>query len=236
MTMQKQIRYIIPMVAALLALSCKKDNYSAPGSTLKGRIVYKGEPINVSFNDVSFELWESGWGKSDAIDVTVSPDGSYAAQLFDASYKLIIPPYQGPFRSIPNSATHSDTVIVNLTGSQTMDIEVLPYYMIREPKFSLSGNKVEISCKLEQIIKDANAREIERVSLYLGKSVQLDGRTSLSSKDMDGAEITDPGNVRLSADVPGITPAQNYLFARIGLKIRGVEDMLFSPVQQIDLK
>lgn len=234
--MQKQVPYIIPFLLALLALSCKKDNYPAPGSTLQGRIVYKGEAINVSFNDVTFELWESGWGKSDAIDVTVKPDGGYSAVLFNAAYKLVIPRYQGPFMSIPNTSTHSDTMLVNANGSQTLDIEVMPYYMIRDPKFTLGTDKIDISCKLEQIITDANAKGIERVSLYVGKSVLLDSRTSLSSEDMDGADITDLNNVRLSANVPAITPAQNYVFARIGVKIKGVEDMLFSPAQQIDLK
>jgi hypothetical protein len=39
----------------------------------------------------------------------------------------------------------------------------------------------------------------------------------------------------LKATVPAITPTQNYVFARIGLKVTGVEDMIFSPVVKINL-
>jgi hypothetical protein len=30
-------------------------------------------------------------------------------------------------------------------------------------------------------------------------------------------------------------PTQNYVFARIGVKIAGVEDLIFSPVQKVQL-
>jgi hypothetical protein len=33
--------------------------------------------------------------------------------------------------------------------------------------------------------------------------------------------------------VPAISPAQAYVFARIGLKIAGVEERIFSPVKKI---
>lgn len=229
--MKASFLYGLLAILGLGLASCAYDNYPEPQSRLEGRLVYKGEPINVEYNNVTFELWEPGWQKRIPITVTVDQDGSYSALLFNANYKLIIPSAQGPFRSVPKDS-NSDTLAVNLTGSQTMDIEVMPYYMVRTPAFSVSGGQVSASCKLEQIISGANARTIERVSLYLSKTQFVDSRTSLSSTDLKGSDIKDLNAVALSAPLPTIT-AQNYAFARIGVKISGVEDMIFSPVQRV---
>jgi hypothetical protein len=223
-------------------LSCKKDNYDAPSVLLEGRITYLGEPINVSSKDVTFELWEPGWGKNGAITVNVKEDGSYSTLLFNGNYKLVIPPSQGPFRSKPNNETNSDTVLLKLSGSKTMDIEVIPYYMVRNPQLALSGTDIiNASFKLEKIITDVNAKDIESVFLYLNQTSFVDGTNYIARTSMAGVDITDPENISMQVTVPadisanGTTGTQTYVYARIGVKISGVEDLLFSPVQKIDL-
>ena len=57
--------------------SCEYDNYEEPKSRLYGKIVYQDEPINVGFNEVSFELWEPGWQLKVPINVIVAPDGFF---------------------------------------------------------------------------------------------------------------------------------------------------------------
>ena len=37
--------------------SCTKDNYDAPESTLMGRIVYKGEPLQLSYPTSALSRW-----------------------------------------------------------------------------------------------------------------------------------------------------------------------------------
>jgi hypothetical protein len=226
----------------MAALSCKKDNYDAPSVTLQGRITYQGEPINVSSKDVTFELWEPGWGRNGAIGVNVNEDGSYSTLLFNGNYKLIIPPSQGPFRSILNSETKTDTMLLQLNGGKTLDIEVMPYYMVRNPLLALSGtDKVQGSFKLEKIITDANAKDIESVFLYLNQTSFVDGTNYIARTAINGGDITDPDNISLLVTIPasisanGTTGNQTYVYARIGVKISGVEDLLFSPVQKIDL-
>ncbi|MGO4288360.1 DUF3823 domain-containing protein [Chitinophaga sp. RAB17] len=233
--MRTNIQYTLFMLAGIFLASCKKDNYKAPASTFSGRLVYQGEPVNVSFNDVYFELWEPGWGKRTPINVSVSQDGKFSALLFDAAYKLVIPAAQGPFRSLTDKTTNSDTIPLTISGSVTRDIEVLPYYMIRTPKFVAAGRKLTATFAAEQIIKDANARSIERVSLYVCKTQFVDGRNSIATKDLSGGSITDPAGISLQVDVPATVPEQKTVFARIGLKIAGVEDMIYSPVQEITL-
>ncbi len=228
--MKMKFHYILYFALAVFFASCAKDNYDPPQSSLKGRIVYQGEPINVEHDQVRFQLWERGWGALTPIDVAVAQDGSFSALLFDANYKLLFPGGQGPFMPIT-----SDSIPVDLKGSQTMDIEVIPYYMVRNPQFSASGRTVNASARLEQIITDANAKNVELVTLYINKTTFVGGGTNIARKELNGADITDLSNVALSVEVPSITPSQNYVFARIGVKIIGVEDMIFSPVERVQL-
>lgn len=231
-----KLRLIIALgVIGTFLASCAKDNYDEPGSKLEGKLVYNGEAINVSYNDVTFQLWEPGWQKKAEINVAVDQDGSFSALLFNASYKLIIPSNQGPFMSKPNAESGSDTILVKLDGSKVMDIEVLPYYMIRTPQFAVSGADVTGTFKVEQIISGTNAKNIERVNLYVNKTQFVDFRSNIASVELTGSSVTEGSTITLKATVPAITPTQNYVFARIGLKIAGVEDMIFSPVMKVNL-
>jgi len=54
----------------------------------------------------------------------------------------------------------------------------------------------------------------------------------LSSVDLAGSAIKDLNAVSLSANMPAIT-GQTYAYARIGVKIAGIEDLIFSPVQKV---
>ncbi len=227
----KKLKFIFTLIIATTILaSCAWDNYDEPQSFLKGNIVYNNEPIGVSYNDVTFQLWEPGWQLSYPIDVVVAQDGSYSAKLFNATYKLVFPDGQGPFRMVG-----ADTLTVNIAGNQTLDIEVEPYYMIRNAQFSASGRNVTASFQAEKIITDADALDIERVNLYVNKGMFVDFRTNVASTEISGGDIANPGSISMSVSVPELTPTQNYVYARVGLKVAGREDMIFSQVQKIDL-
>lgn len=235
MMIKLKLIILLGIVAGFLS-SCEYDNYDEPGSSLHGRIVYQGEPINVSYNDVFFQLWEPGWQLDYPIEVTIAQDGSFSALLFDANYKLIIPAAQGPFRNKINSVTGNDTILVNLKGSQTnFDIEVEPYYMVRNPQFSVSGRNVTATFQAEKVITDAGARNIERVNLYVNKTQFVDFRSNVVRTEIAGGDITSPNSISMTVTVPDLVPTQNYVYARVGIKISGVEDMIFSPVQKVDL-
>jgi len=223
----------IGVLGAALA-GCGKDNYDPPKSRLQGALVYQGDSVRVSYNNVSFQLWQSGFGKLTPIDVTVDQDGSFSALLFDGDYKLIIPVGQGPFVNLVNDKTGSDTVLVHVKGDQAFNIEVLPYYMIREPQFSVSDSTVTASCGVEKIITDTRAKDIQSISLYIGKTKFLDQRTSIATATVNAGGKTDMDNIALSAGIPALVPVQQYVFARIGIKIKSVEEMIFSPVVELD--
>jgi len=224
------------MIGALIAVlfaSCKKDNYDAPEADFSGRIVYKGEPISVQYGQVNFELWQSGFGNYSALNVNVSQDGTYSAKLFNGDYKLVFSPNQGPFLWKKNAAGKQDTIAVNINGSKTMDIEVMPYYMIRGATIAAAAGKVNAFCKLEKIITNADGKDVENVSLYINKTQFVDGSNNIATEQINGAAIADLNNLNMSVTIPSITPTQNYVFARIGVKIAGVDDLIFTPVSKI---
>ena len=232
--MKIQLIIVLGVIRSLL-YSCGLDNYDAPGSTLEGRLVYNNEPINVSYNDVTFQLWEPGWQKKAEINVAVDQDGSYSALLFNANYKLIIPSNQGPFRSKSNAETSSDTILVNLTGNKVLDIEVEPYYMIRNPLFKVAGRVVTGTFKAEKIITGVNAKNIDEVAIYVNKTMFVDFRSNVAAATLAGSAITDLNTISLNTTVPTLVPTQTYVFVRIGLKIQGIEDMIFSPIVKVSL-
>lgn len=235
--MKSIFSYIITAALFLSLYSCKKDNRAAPGTFLTGAIMYKGDSINVERNQVPYRLYQYGFGKVGQIgdNTTFEQNGSYSQVLFDGEYKLIIPNGQGPFLWKRDALGNPDSLSISLKGNKTVNLEVTPYYMIRNTQITASGGIVTANFKLEKIITDSLAKGISRVSLYINRTQFVSGGDNIAAKDMAGVDITDPNNVRLSVTVPPITPTQNYIFARVGVKIANVEDMIFSPLQKIPL-
>lgn len=231
--MKTRYYYILLIMATIMVSSCKKDNYAAPEVDFTGRLVYKGEAVNVQYDNVNFELWQPGFGKNGAITVTIAQDGGYSAKLFNGNYKLVFVANQGPFLWPKNTSGAQDTIAVSLSGNKVMDIEVVPYYMIRNAAFTVSGRTVTASCNLEKIITDGNAKDIERVVLYVNRTQFVDGNNKIANQDLTGTALTNLASLNFSLTVPAITPAQSYVFARIGVKISGVEDMIFTPVSKL---
>ncbi|MDB5013222.1 MAG: hypothetical protein JWQ25_1424 [Daejeonella sp.] len=233
--MKIKFHYPIYLLLVIVAASCKKDNYEAPGSTLSGQLIYNSVPIGVEVNQVPFELFQPGFGKVGPIGSSFAQDGSYSALLFDGSYKFTIPAGQGPFMWKKTASGAPDTLAITLNGSQTLNIEVTPYYLISAAQFTASAGKVNATFKAEKIITDAiNAKNIERVVLYINKTQFVSGgENNIASTELAGGAIVDPNNIALSVNVPAITPTQNYVFARIGLKVAGIEDMIFSAVSKV---
>jgi hypothetical protein len=186
----------------------------------------------VQSQQVTFRLYQTGFKEHSPIIVDVAPDGSYHALLFDGNYQLIFPSGQGPF--IQN--TESDTLDVKVKGNTEQNIKVLPYYMINEPKPSISDSTVSVDFSLKQIITDNRAKDIQFVVLYIGKTRFTNDQNNVVSEQINGSQIADMSSINLSADVPELTPAQDFVYAHIGVKIQNVEDMLFSEVVKLQLK
>jgi hypothetical protein len=239
--MKYLFKYIVILSIFISFYSCKKDNYAPPGTFLKGALMYKGDSINVERNQVPFQLYQYGFGKVGPISGTFEQNGSYSALLFNGNYKLIIPNGQGPFLWKQDASGNVDSLAITLNGDQTVNLEVTPYYMVRNAQFSYSSSDsmVTATFKAEKIITDSTAKDIERVSLYINKTQFVSGGDNIAYTDMAGSDITDPNNIILKVKLPFFdklsTFTQNYFFVRVGIKIANVEDMIFSPLQKIPL-
>ncbi|MEJ7587860.1 MAG: DUF3823 domain-containing protein [Ferruginibacter sp.] len=84
------------------------------------------------------------------------------------------------------------------------------------------------------MVVDATAKNIEYVTLFINKTQFVSGGDyNIANAGMSGNDIVDPNNITLNVTIPDIVPTQNYVFARIGVKIENVEDLIFSPVQKL---
>jgi hypothetical protein len=227
--------YILFIALVIVTAACKKDNYDAPTSRLSGKVVYKGEAIGMEYDQVKFEVYQDGFGKTGPIAEVFAQDGAYSLLLFNGDYKFIIPNGQGPFQWKQTPAGAPDTTFITVSGSQELDLEVTPYYMIRNPQLKIAGGNIAGACKIEKIITGASGRDIESVSLYINKTQFVSGADNIAVKTVNGSDITDLNNVNLSVAIPTLTPSQNYVFARIGIKMAGVEDRIFSPLVKLEL-
>ena len=228
----KNIYYVLMLLAVFALGSCEMDNYDEPESFFTGRITYNGNPIGVDQRQVRFQLWEPGFGVLTPINVPVDQDGSFSARLFDGDYKLKFIDGQGPFRTIVQNEQQLDTLFVNLRGDMSLDVEVMPYYIFNNIQISNSGTTVSASCGLEQIITGENAKNVERVTLYINKTLFVGDGPAYSIARAD-ADISDLNNISTSLEIPELSPSQNYVYARIGVKMVDVEYLLFSPVEKI---
>ncbi|MEJ7828019.1 MAG: DUF3823 domain-containing protein, partial [Segetibacter sp.] len=128
--MKIKLHYIFLFVLTIAVISCKKDNYEEPTSRLQGKVVYKGEPLQLEYNQVPFEIYQPGFGKSGPINGVFTPEGTYSQILFDGNYKFVVRNGQGPFIWKQTTSNTPDTVAITVNGSQTLDFEVEPYYMV----------------------------------------------------------------------------------------------------------
>lgn len=238
--MNIKFNYLLLLVMAIVWGSCSKDNFKAPSVTLSGRLTYKGDSVGVEYNQVSFQLYQTGYAVSSPITETFNDDGSYSVLTFNGNYKFTMQPNQGPFlwKQLPSGTR--DTLLITLKGNQTVNIEVTPYYMVRNLKTSVASKVVTANFNIEQVITDPTlAKSIETVSLFINKTTHVSGASGnielIARADIAGADLLDLNNITLNANIPSLSPAQNYVFARVGIKISGVEDWYYSPVRKIFL-
>ena len=110
-------------------------------------MVYKGEALQLRGNEaVKLQLYQRGYQKHDPVEVFVNQDGEFSICIFDGQYQLITKAGNGPW-----SDEGRDTIEIKLNGLATQDVEVTPYYLVRDAQMTLEGNKVNASFKVEKV-------------------------------------------------------------------------------------
>lgn len=217
---------MIALVLLILAAGCKKDNYSKPSSSLKGRVVYDKEAVGLRSNGVQLELWQHGFELFSKIPVYIAQDGTFSASLFDGNYKLVLLPGNGPW------VNNTDSIDVVVKGNTTIDVAVQPYFVIKNAAISKSGTEITATLSIQNI----NAvGTLESVSLYVGKTNIVDqvnnvGVATVNAGDI--ADITQPITVKLT--IPASLSGQTYFFARVGVKTAGIAERIYAQPQKVE--
>lgn len=214
----------------LIFFSCKKDNYDPPSVQLTGQLSYNGDPIFVESGQVSFQLQQTNYSTPAPISGSFDQNGKLSMLVFPGNYTLVIPGGQGPFLWTGTSGDGSD---LNVTGNMNFDIPVTPYYLISGLQLNNSGKNVNATFNLTKIVNDANAKNVEYVALYINETQFVSESDNGSIAKTTINSVDNLNNINLSVVAPDEF-TQNYVFARVGVKIQNVEDLLYSAVQKIN--
>lgn len=227
----KKIALFLFIALAMGFTSCEYDNYDAPNTTLSGRVTYNGQPVPVKNNQVSFRLYEPGWELSSStyMTVQVAQDGTFSASVYTGkTYKLIRVENVGPWVN----PTAADTVTVsNCTGGQTVDMPVVPYYLLENASIACADKIVSGTCFVNEVTA---GKRIEKVGLYAGRNLIVDDTYNFGHSETNEVKAGD--TVTLTVDLNGLSvnstanslPSTGFIYARMGLKIEGIDAMVYT--------
>jgi hypothetical protein len=235
-------------LALILLAACKKDNKEAPQSTITGRVVYNGQPLQVKSNAVQLELWQNGYQLFTKIPVYINQDGTFSAKVFDGTYKLTRLKGNGPWQD------QTDTILVQVKNSAAVDVPVTPYFTLSNQSFSFNASDTTLraAVKINQVV---TSKAVEKIALYIGQTQFVDNTNQLPYSTSNN-EINPPSDyltqpVSLSVSLnPARYPASNqaelrrllglvfnnkYAFARVGVKTVGVTERIYTPTAKVNL-
>ena len=224
----KNYIYLLFAASVTMLAGCKYDNYTAPGSVLSGTIGYQGQAIGVRSNAVQLELWQRGYQLFTKIPVYVKQDGTFNAILFDGEYKLTYLRGVGPW------VTKTDTVAVSVRGNTVVDFPVEPYFIIKTSSFVKSGTVITGTVTLQRV---NTTNSLEAVRIYLNKGSIVDANINLANFSIAASAIPDiAASIAISVTIPATLSANDYLYARVGVKTTGVTELAYGVPQQVVLK
>src|SRR5690606_11713016 len=206
-----------------IATGCDYDNFDPPKSLLEGRVVYQGEPLGLRSEGVQLELWQGGYELFQKIPLHVDQDGSFSAALFDGDYKLTLLRGNGPWLD------QTDSIDVQIRGGKTLDVEVQPFYTVSAAQFNRSGAQLNASFQVNSINP---VRAVEMVAVYVGRTAILDAVRNEANVVVPGTELDLSAPLSLSLNVPA-TLSDRDGTVRVGVKTAGVQELIYSPVEQL---
>ena len=222
-------KYGILLFGLVLAFAgCKKDSETPPGLLLDGHLTYKGKPLGFKAAEVVLDLYQPGYALLTALPCRVDQDGAYAAQLFAGNYKMAFRRNVAPFNDI------TDSIAINVTGNQSQNFEVVPFFFVNEPVYTVKGDSLFATVSIEKI---TTTRALEKVGLYISSSHYCDAIYATGGKgEIAATDIPNLNTVTIKAKLTPAIVQQKYFFARVGAKTTGLNAQNYSQVQQVDIK
>ena len=207
----KNINSLILILGLFLVTGCELDNFDEPKSEFKGRFVYEGEALQLRGtaydNDCMMYAYQEGpeYENRGAINLFVNSDGEFNSLMYDGFYKIVLRQDRGPW--IPRQ----DTIEVNIKGNQILDVEVTPYFLIKDTKIDFQNKVVKVKCKINQVVETAS---IDRAVIYISKTKLVDNVAKIAEKSFTNLN---PGEHEFTFDLSdnGVTDAAKFLLSLI---------------------
>ena len=221
--MKKIMKATVLLAGAWLMQGCGLDNYDEPEAQFSGRVTYQGEPLQLRHGSIKFDLEQDSYELGDKIEVAIAQEGTFAARIFPGDYRFVPRPGNGP------RTDDCQPVEFTIKGGKQLDFEVVPYYLLRNSNITLSGNTLNGVCSVKSI---AGGKAIEAMTLFVGKTRFVDdrgGRSVVTSNFEQPAE----GVNNVSVNIKEIVDKYPVLYARIGLKIHGVDERIYTEIVKI---
>ena len=221
--MKKIMKATVLLAGAWLMQGCGLDNYDEPEAQFSGRVTYQGEPLQLRHGSIKFDLEQDSYELGDKIEVAIAQEGTFAARIFPGEYRFVPRPGNGPWTDDCQPGEFT------IKGGKQLDFEVVPYYLLRNSNITLSGNTLNGVCSVKSI---AGGKAIEAMTLFVGKTRFVDdrgGRSVVTSNFEQPAE----GVNNISVNIKEIVDKYPVLYARIGLKIHGVDERIYTEIVKI---
>jgi hypothetical protein len=213
--------------------ACEKDNLKEPTSILTGRVTFQGQPVGVrqvgtGTAGVIYDIFQPGYAFFTPIPLNIAQDGSFKATLFDGDYKIVRRnTASGPW------VDKTDTINVSLKGSASVDIPVEPFFVIKNASFTKNGTDVSVTFTVEK--NGTHTNTVEVAKLFLGRYYLMDiGNGSAVTKDATGLTLGQP--VTVTQAIPAPIAGDDFIFARVGVKTKGITEYLYTSSTKIQLK
>lgn len=221
--MKSIYKSVILLLSVLLVPGCGLDNYKEPDLLLTGSVTYKGNNIQVRHASITLDIEQDSYELNDKIEVFVDKDGNFSSLLFPGTYRLVPKPGNGPWTTVQPS------IEFTMDGNKHINLEVVPYYILKSAAIELKGSSLNGSCEVESV---SGEKEIESVTIYIGKTVFVDDRGghNIALQDFESPVV---GKNDISLDISKELQANSILYARIGMKIKGVDERMFSETVRI---
>lgn len=193
----------------LMLAGCEADNMDAPYCHVQGKMCYQGQSIGVRGSGsnqltptVQIELWQAGFGKEAAQNVSVAQDGTFSTYIYPGEVRIITKSGVGPWKQ-------GDTLRTIVNGNVNLDYEVLPYFIISNVNydFDSSSKVLTASFHVTKVVEDA---KIKSMGLLVNNTQFVDMTYYKASKVGGGQE----GDVSFSLDCSSLVDLHS-LYARV---------------------
>ncbi len=218
--------FIAVIVIVLCVMACGKDNQDGPTSRLSGKITYNGTNLNVqgSSSAIQLQLYQDGFGKYGPITVYVGQDGTFSAELFDGTYKLVTKNGNGPW------VNTRDTTIVNVKGNTNVELKLTPYFLVSNATIQFTNNSVSGTFNIEKVIPTA---QVDFVKLILSSTQFVDEQNNIIAVTASGVEGSNTVSSSISGQPAIELNAAHSIYGRISVRAKGADQSIYSDIVKL---